>query len=231
MQLISVSSGNADRPLELRRKPAMFKKLLPKENRFFALFNEHCAIVVQGLEIFDALQEKQADKSKLNRQLKDIEHRADNIAHQVFELLNTVFVTPFDREDIRSLIHHMDDIMDMIEKAGIRLQIYQIDMPSQTVKNQFLILKKAFLKLQEAIGLLSNLKHKDVILDICIQVNSIENEGDQVLRQALARLFQTPGIDPLLLIKKKEIYERLESAIDLCEDLANVIETILIKHT
>nr|WP_320192497.1 DUF47 family protein [uncultured Desulfobacter sp.] len=110
----------------------MFKKLLPKENRFFTLFNEHCAIVVQGLEVFEALQEKQADKSELNRQLKEIEHRADNIAHQVFALLNTVFVTPFDREDIRSLIHHMDDIMDMIE-----------------------------------------------------------NEGDQVLRQALARLFDT----------------------------------------
>lgn len=208
----------------------MFKKFLPKENLFFTLLNEHCALIVQGLEIFEALQEKQANKPELNRQLKDVEHQADNIAHQIIELLNTVFVTPFDREDIRSLIHHMDDIIDMIEKAGIRLQIYHIDLPSQTVKDLFLILKKAFLELQEAISLLSSLKHKESIMNKCIQANSIENEGDQVLKQALAKLFETPGIDPLLLIKKKEIYELLESAIDRCEDLANVIETILIKH-
>ncbi len=208
----------------------MFKKLLPKEHRFFSLFNDHAKIVVQGLDLFAALQEKTADKSELNRQLKHLENQADDIAHQVFELLNTVFVTPFDREDIRSLINHMDDIMDMLEKTGFRLEIYRISEPSQTINQQQTVLKKAFLELQKAIGLLSDLKHKEEILHICVQVNSIENEGDRILRQALARLFNTPDIDPIELIRKKEVYELMEAAIDRCEDLANVIETVMIKY-
>lgn len=208
----------------------MLKKFLPKENRFFTLFNQHTDMVVEGILLFESMLDKYSQKDSMAIRLKEIENSADDIAHQIFELLNTVFITPFDREDIQMLTHHLDDIMDMVEKAGIRMVIYNILSPPATVRKQTDILKKAFLELATAIKLLVDLKHKERIRNICIHVNSIENEGDAELRMGLKALFNTPGIDPLELIKKKEIFELLEAAIDRCEDLANVLETILIKY-
>ncbi|MBU2451701.1 MAG: DUF47 family protein, partial [Proteobacteria bacterium] len=168
-------------------------------------------------------------RQELTARIKKTENRADDIAHEIFALLNSVFVTPFDREDIRMLANHTDDIVDMLEKAGTRMEIYNMPLPPDAVKEQIDILKRAFEKLAAAIGMLSDLKQKDAILKICIDVNSIENEGDMTLRRALHDLFENPS-DPFLLMKQKEIYEHLEAAIDRCEDLANVIETIMIKY-
>lgn len=208
----------------------MFKNLLPKENRFFTLFNQHAGAVLEGIALFESMLDQSPGKKSVTGPLKEIETRADDIAHQIFELLNSVFVTPFDREDIKALINHLDDIIDMVEKAGSRMEIYQITSPPETIRKQTDILKRAVTELATAIRLLVDLKQKDKILTICIHVNSIENEGDTELRNALQTLFNTPGIDPVELIKKKEIFELLEDAIDRCEDLANVIETILIKY-
>lgn len=209
----------------------MFKKILPRENRFFDLFNQHADTVLKGMSLFKALLETGPDKSSLNGQLKILENRADDIAHQVFELLNTVFVTPFDREDIRTLINHMDDIIDLLEKAGVRLEIYRIHPSPDTLRQQADLLNQAFLKLAEAIASLSDLKQKEKMLAICVDVNSLENEGDSLLRKELKTLFSaSPPADPVDLIKKKELVELLESAMDRCEDLSNVIETILIKY-
>jgi len=207
----------------------MFKKFLPKESHFFTLFQQHADTIVEGIDLFDFLLKNYSQRDKLAVQLKKIENRADNIAHEIFELLNRVFVTPFDREDIRELTNHMDDIIDMVEKAGMRMDIYNIPAPPDAAQEQIEILKKAFSKLSIAIGMLSDLKQKDEILKICVDVNSIENQGDVILRRALKILFENPS-DPFLLMKEKEIYELLEAAIDRCEDLANVIETIIIKY-
>jgi hypothetical protein len=208
----------------------MFKKFLPKEDRFFTLFKQHANIVVEGIDLFELLLMDYTQRDGLASRIKTVENKADDIAHEIFELLNRVFVTPFDREDIKALTNHMDDIIDMVEKAGTRMEIYNILSPPPAALELTKVLKKAFSKLFQAVGMLSDLKQKEVILNICIDVNSIENQGDAVLHRALKILFKSPS-DPFLLIKEKEIYELLEGAIDKCEDLANVIETILIKYT
>ena len=209
----------------------MFKKLLPRENQFFDLFNQHADTVLEGISLFRTLLKTDPGKKSLTGQLKTLENKADDIAHQVFDLLNTVFVTPFDREDIRTLIHHMDDIIDLVEKTGARMEIFNIFPPPDTIIQQADLLNRAFLKLATAIASLSDLKQKQRMLAICVDVNSLENEGDTLLRNELQALFSTSlPTDPVDLIKKKELVELLETAIDRCEDLANVIETILIKY-
>ena len=207
----------------------MLKRFLPKEDRCFTLFRQHAAIVAEGIDQFESLLADYSRREELTVLIKKTEERADDIAHEVFELLNTVFVTPFDREDIRMLTNNLDDVMDMLEKAGTRMEIYNMPSPPDAVCRQTRILKRAFAKLASAIGMLGDLKQKKAILDICIDVNSIENEGDLVLRSALHLLFENPT-DPFLVMKQREIFEHLEAAIDRCEDLANVIETILMKY-
>jgi predicted phosphate transport protein (TIGR00153 family) len=207
----------------------MFKRFLPKEDRFFTLFRQHADIVSEGIDQFESLLADYSRREELTALIKKTEERADDIAHKVFGLLNTVFVTPFDREDIRMLTNNLDDVMDMLEKAGTRMEIYNMPLPLDSVCEQTRILKRAFAKLSAAIGMLGDLKQKDAILKICIDVNSIENEGDLVLRSSLRLLFENPT-DPFLVMKQREIFEHLEAAIDRCEDLANVIETILMKY-
>jgi len=207
----------------------MFKKFLPREDRFFALFREHANVVVEGIDLFESLLENYSQRESLTARIKDAENRADTVAHKIFDLLNTVFVTPFDREDIRMVANHVDDIIDLVEKAGTRMNIYNMPSPPDSVREMTGILKKAFAELATAIGMLSELKRKEEILKRCIDVNSLENQGDVVHRRALRALFENPT-DPFELMKQKEIYELLEAAIDRCEDLANVIETIIVKY-
>jgi|SRR3989339_91939 len=207
----------------------MFRRFLPKEDRFFTLFKQLAGIVAEGIDQFESLLADYSRRGELTVLIKKTEERADDIAHEVFGLLNTVFVTPFDREDIRMLTNNLDDVMDMLEKAGTRMEIYNMPPPPDAVFEQTRILKRAFAKLSSAIGMLGDLKQKDAILKICIDVNSIENEGDFVLRSSLRLLFENPT-DPFLVMKQREIFEHLEAAIDRCEDLANVIETILMKY-
>ena len=139
-------------------------------------------------------------------------------------------MTPFDREDIQLLVNRMDDIIDMVEKASARMDIYDLPQPPDGVEKMIQILQDAFGKLAAAIGMLKSMKNRDTIFQLCVEVNSLENDGDECLRASLEGLFRG-NPDPLHVIKTKEIYESLEEAIDRCEDLANVIETILIKHS
>ncbi len=207
----------------------MLKKLLPRENRFFELFEQQTIVIQEGLHLFEELLKNYSRRKVLTKQIKDIENEADNIAHDIFNHLNNTFVTPFDREDIQLLVNRMDDVIDLVEKAGARMEIYDLPAPPEAVREMLGILKKAFDKLSDAIGMLTDLKHREKILQICVEVNSIENEGDALLREVLEKLFKDAS-DPFYVIKAKEIYESLEEAIDRCEDLANIIETVIIKN-
>lgn len=208
----------------------MFKKFLPKEHRFFDLFEQQAAAISKGLELFSELIENYSGRRELTRQIKVVENEADDAAHKIFSLLNNTFVTPFDREDIQVLAYRMDDVMDLVEKVGARMEIYDMPPPTEEIKKMTAILKKAFGKVSSAVGMLKDWKHREEVLQICVEINSLENEGDLLLRAALERLFKDAA-DPFYVIKLKEIYECLEDAIDRCEDLANVLETILIKNT
>ncbi len=207
----------------------MFKKLLPKEHRFFELFEQQAAVIKKGLDLFELLLQEYSRRKELTQQIKDVENDADAVAHQIIQLLNNTFVTPFDREDIQTLVNRMDDVMDLLEKASARMEIYDLPAPPENIDEMLAILQKAFDKISSAVGMLRDWKHRDAIFQICVEVNSLENQGDAVLRTSLERLFKEAS-DPFYVIKAKEIYESLEDAIDRCEDLSNVIETIVIKN-
>jgi predicted phosphate transport protein (TIGR00153 family) len=207
----------------------MFKKLLPKERRFFELFEHQAAVIKKGLDLFELLLQNYSRRKELTQQIKDVENDADAVAHQIIQLLNNTFVTPFDREDIQILVNRMDDVMDLIEKANARMDIYDLPTPPENIDKMLAILQKAFDRISLAVGMLRDWKHREAIFQICVEVNSLENQGDAVLRASLERLFKGAS-DPFYVIKAKEIYESLEDAIDRCEDLSNVIETIIIKN-
>ncbi len=207
----------------------MFKKLLPKEHRFYELFEQQAAIIGRGLKLFELLVKEYSRHEEIGKQIKILENDSDEVAHQIFNLLNNTFVTPLDREDIRLLAHRMDDVMDFVEKASARMNIYDLTTPPPNIEEMIAVLQEAFENLSSAIGMLKNKKHCERIFQICVKVNSLENEGDVLLRESLERLFKEAS-DPFYVIKAKEIYESLEEAIDRCEDLANIIETVLIKN-
>ena len=207
----------------------MFNKLLPKEKTFFELFNVQSSVIAKGLDLFEELLNDYGRQAELMPLIKTVEEEADEVAHRIFRLLNNTFVTPFDREDIQALVHRMDDVMDLAEKANSRMAIYTLPVPPEGVDDMAAVLKSAFSLIAQAVAMLDDWKHKEAILKICIEVNSLENQGDVLLRRALQRLFQQQT-EALYVIKAKEIYESLEDAIDRCEDLANIIETILIKN-
>jgi predicted phosphate transport protein (TIGR00153 family) len=207
----------------------MFKKLLPKERRFFELFEQQTVLIKKGLDLFELLLKNYSRRKELTQQIKNVENDADAVAHQIIQLLNNTFVTPFDREDIQTLVNRMDDVMDLLEKASARMDIYDLPAPPENIDKMLAILQKAFDRISSAVGMLRNLKHREAIFQICVEVNSLENQGDTVLRASLEHLFKGAS-DPFYVIKAKEIYESLEDAIDRCEDLSNVIETIIIKN-
>jgi len=207
----------------------MFKKFLPKERRFFELFEQQAAVIKKGLDLFELMLQNYSRRKELTQQIKDVENDADAVAHQIIQLLNNTFVTPFDREDIQTLVNRMDDVMDLLEKASARMEIYDLPAPPENIDKMLAILQKAFDRISSAVGMLRNLKHREAIFQICVEVNSLENQGDAVLRSSLEHLFKGAS-DPFYVIKAKEIYENLEDAIDRCEDLSNVIETIIIKN-
>ncbi|MBN2243978.1 MAG: DUF47 domain-containing protein [Acidobacteria bacterium] len=207
----------------------MLKKLLPKEDVFFTLFEQQAETIGRGLLLFELLIKEYSRLGELNVRIKAVENESDEIAHKIYNLLNNTFITPFDREDIRMLAHRMDDVMDLTEKAAARMKIYDLAAPPVNTDRMLVIIRKAFGKITSAIRMLREQKNYRTILQLCVEVNSLENEGDTVLRESLARLFRETS-DPIYLIKAKEIYESLEEATDRCEDLANILETILMKN-
>ena len=207
----------------------MLRRLLPKERRYFALFERQTEIIREGLALFCGMLRDGDDRDETIRRIKEVEHQADEVAHQIFQQLSNTFITPFDREDIQLLAQRLDDVIDLVEATAARLEIYGITDPPEEVTRMAEILRRAFDRIADAIGKLEHRKFRDDILAVCVEVNSLENEGDAVLRQALEGIFQE-GANPLYVIKMKEIVENLESAVDRCEDLANVLETILLKN-
>jgi predicted phosphate transport protein (TIGR00153 family) len=207
----------------------MLRRLLPKERRYFALFEQQTEIIREGLALFCSMLRDGGERNAAVSRIKEIEHQADGVAHEIFRQLSNSFITPFDREDIQLLAQRLDDVIDLVEATAARMQIYDITDPPEEVIAMAEVLRRAFDRVADAIGKLEHRKHRDEILAVCVEVNSLENEGDTVLRRALERIFR-PGADPLHVIKIKEIVENLEIAVDRCEDLADVLETILLKN-
>jgi uncharacterized protein len=194
----------------------MLRRFLPREEDFFTLFERHAALTVEGAKQFVTLVSGGQNVRALAARIKEIEHETDVITHACVERLHTTFLTPFDRDDIHRLITRMDDVMDYIESASERIALYELREMTQEVRDLAAVLVRATEAVALAVAGLRNVKHAQAILDQCIEVNRLENEGDEILRNAVATLFKG-GADPLFVMKWKEVYEALENATDRCE--------------
>ncbi|HLF92755.1 MAG TPA: DUF47 domain-containing protein [Planctomycetota bacterium] len=203
--------------------------LIPKEQVFFDLFEQAAKNVHDGAVALAELLENFKDTTEKAKKIKDIEHAGDKITHTTIEKLNKTFITPLDREDIHELICRLDDILDLIDTATSRMVLYKIEKPTDDAKALAKVLVHATKIITELVPQLRNLKHTDALIQQCIAVHTQENEGDRIEQHALAALFEN-GQDPVLIIKWKDIYEDLESATDRCEDVANVVEGIVLKN-
>jgi uncharacterized protein len=204
-------------------------RLFPKEENFFNFFEELADKIEEGGKFFlEMTKNRDYSAAKVSR-LKEIEHEADGITHKTYERMHKTFLTPIDREDIYALVNKMDSIMDVIEATAIRIHMYNVKKPDDEIIKQAEILFQAITKIKEIIHGLRDMKNSKMILDGCVEINTLENAGDVVLRSIITELFIKEK-DAIELIKWKEIFERIEEAIDVCEDVSNTVEGIVLKH-
>jgi predicted phosphate transport protein (TIGR00153 family) len=202
-------------------------RLIPREERFFDLFADDAANMLDAARLLEAMLRSYDAPEQRAREIRDAEHRGDEISHDIGRRLESTFVTPFDREDIHALISALDDVVDFIEEVADTFILYRIEAPTAVAVQQAAIIVKQCEVLNEAI---TNLRGFKGLEQYWIEVHRLENEGDQLTRSAIAALFSDGG-HPIEVIKWKDIYAHLEAAIDKCEDVANIIERITIKHS
>jgi uncharacterized protein len=201
-------------------------RLIPREERFYDMFVEDAANVLGAARLLEAMLRTYDVIERRAGEIRDAEHRGDEISHDIGHRLESTFVTPFDREDIHGLISALDDVLDYVEEAADTFVLYRIEAPTATAVKQASIVVQQCELLHEALQHLRRYRGLD---KYWIEVHRLENEGDRVVRDAIARLF-TDETDPIAIIKWKKIYNLLEATIDKCEDVANIIERITIKH-
>lgn len=205
-------------------------KFLPKEEKFYEMFYEQADTIVEATKMLVDLVNDFTDLDRKVMEMNKVEHKADEIAHRIAAKLNTTFITPLDQEDIHALASAIDDIVDYVDATTERLVLYKIKKPSDDLKHLVNILHRASEETKMAVGQLGSVKKKPAVMKQCwIEINRLENEGDTASRSAIANLFEheTNAIE---VIKWKEIYEHVETAIDKCEDVANILEQIILKH-
>ena len=198
----------------------------PREREFFDLFEEAGANIVKAAGLLERMLQEWPDHGELGRDVLDCEHEGDRITHDIIRRLNQTFVTPIDREDIYALASALDDIVDFIEETADFLSLYRIEASMDKATEMARILHQSSRAVAGAIPRLRTFKD---IHHFTVEINRLENDGDRVLREALASLFER-GIDPMLVIRWKDIFERLEDGIDATETVANILEGIVIKN-
>ncbi|HUU64599.1 MAG TPA: DUF47 family protein [Dehalococcoidales bacterium] len=203
--------------------------LLPKQHKFFDLFEESARNMVKtSRALKDMIDTWEVIDGRV-AEITELEHEGDSITHQIIAQVNRTFVTPFDREDIALLAHTMDDVTDFIHAAADAMLIYKIDQASLRAKELANIILEATEEIERAVGGLRSRVDLKQILGRCVEINRLENMADRVFRAAMAELFDN-AMDITQVIKWREIYEHMESATDRCEDVANALEGIALKH-
>lgn len=204
-------------------------RIIPKDEKFYDLFQELADKIQEGAKLFhDILNNYKYSEPKLAK-LKEIEHEADTITHRTYEKMHKTFLTPIDREDIYALVNKMDSVLDMIEAAAVRMYLYKIKEPTEEIMALTRVLDQAVAGIRTIVYALKDKKKSQKVLETCVEINTLENEGDYILRTAVTRLFEKEK-DAIELIKLKEISERIEEALDICEDVSNIVEGIVLKH-
>jgi len=206
--------------------------LIPKEDKFFKYLTADVENLLIAARTFREIMSREISKSERAqkvRKMEELEHRGDEITHQVFSELGKTFITPFDREDIHELASKLDDILDYMHGASGRMTLYRVNVITPEMEKLGAMVCDAVVELHTAIPLLRNFSNAPTIREILVRINSIENEADDLFERAIAKLFNTCK-NPIQLIKLKELLVSLETATDQCEDAANVIESIVVKN-
>jgi predicted phosphate transport protein (TIGR00153 family) len=204
-------------------------RLFPKEENFFDYFEELANKIEEGGRLFLEMTENHDYSEAKVAKLKEIEHEADVITHRTYEKMHKTFLTPIDREDIYALVNKMDSIIDVIEATAVRIYLYKVKKPDDEIIKQAKILNDAITIVKSIVHAMRNMKNSKMILEGCVEINTLENAGDVVLRTIITDLFIKEK-DAIELLKWKEIFERLEEAIDVCEDVSNIVEGIVLKN-
>ncbi len=214
----------------------LFSKLLPKEGNFFELFNQHADHIMRAARAFEQLVANYADpmaREKYNQQVDEAEHAADRITHEVNRLVHTTFITPIDREQIHALINIMDDVADLLQDSAETMALYDVHHMTEEIERLTTLSIKCCERVQAAVRMLGRIGEQsvaDATLKICEEIDELEGDADRVMRSAMSRLFRHEP-DVRELIKLRTIYELLESITDRCEDVANLIEGIVLENS
>jgi predicted phosphate transport protein (TIGR00153 family) len=214
----------------------LFGKLLPKEGNFFDLFNQHAEQIVKAAQAFSLLVANYGDlhlREQYNRDVDGAERAADRVTQEVNRLLHTTFITPIDREQIHSLINTMDDVADMIQDAAETMALYDVRHMTEEISRLTDLSVKCCERVQHAVSLLKNVnepRNAEAAVKTCEEIDRLESDADRVMRSAMSKLFrEEPEVREL--IKLKAIYELLETITDKCEDVANLIEGIVLENS
>ena len=210
--------------------PSLFKlTLIPKEKKFYALFEQgaqNAVKIAQQLKDLVYIWENVKERVGV---INDLEHQGDAITHQIFEQLHRTIITPFDREDIALLAHSLDDVIDFIHAAADAMLLYKVERPTHRAKELVDIVVQTVVEVESAVSDIHDRIGRKNLLHRCVEINRLENLGDSVFRSAMAELFDD-STDLAGLIKWREIYRHMESVIDRCEDIANILEGVAIKY-
>lgn len=201
--------------------------MTPQEKQFFDDLESEAENVLQGARAFRAIFEDFTRLADHRKKIKDIEHRGDEIVHHIYESLNRAFVTPLAKEDLSGLASKLDDVLDYINGAATRLAVYEVDKPTKSMVDFAEIILKATEQLRAGITAVRDRRAQDAVMACTIEVNRLENVADDLLMTSLADVFKSG--DPVKIIKIKDIYEYLEIVTDRCEDVANILEDIVVK--
>jgi hypothetical protein len=206
--------------------------LMPRETRFFALFDRHAELIMQGGRANAELVRDYADQARraaLIQRIGDVERSADKVTYETVQLLHSTFITPFDRNDIHRLISGMDDILDLIQDSAESMNLFDIQTLPPEAPEMARLLQSCCEKVQAAVGLLSSMDNAPRALALAQEIDVLESEADAVTRSGISRLFREEQ-DVRQLIKHKNVYEYLENAIDKCQDVANIIEAVVVEN-
>ena len=205
--------------------PGLLQRFMPREEGFFDLFAKQADNVVVGAKALQQMLSQYTGVPEQVQSVKAIEHEGDEITHGILTKLNQTFITPFDREDIHELCSQIDDVIDLIDAAASRFVLYRVDKVREGTLDLVKVLVSASVEVSSAVHSLST---PEKALKHCIEINRYENESDRICRTLIAKLFDEET-NPVQIIKWKEIFEVIETAVDKCEDVANVIEGVILK--
>jgi uncharacterized protein len=201
---------------------------LPKEEQYFSFFSQMTSYIYDAARVLvEMLNDKNGSYADYLKRIKEIEHQCDDLTHSISTKLNKSFITPFDREDIYLLSGALDDVVDLIDDAARAMVMYDVHESTAHARHFADVIQRMAVQLHEIVSMLAK---PNGISPRLVELHRLENEGDEIYHSAVAELFHN-ATDPLLVIKWKDIYEKLEAAVDRCENVANIIESVIIKHT